>query len=138
MAAAPTDCQRIDWAFRPMVHTPNRWEPVTMTNCPRDERCSQRGKTNTVKDNPSERRYEINLNGELAGYCTYQRRPGMLVFTHTEIEARFRGRGIGSRLIGAALMDAERRGLKVLPRCEFVQDFIRLRPDPIQSASSSL
>jgi uncharacterized protein len=91
-----------------------------------------------VKDNPGERRYEIQLNGELAGYCAYQRRPGMLVFTHTEIEPRFRGRGVGPRLIAAALADTQRRGLRVLPRCEFVQDFIRLRPDPIASPSNSL
>jgi predicted GNAT family acetyltransferase len=104
-----------------------------MTSAPPGER-----KATRVKDNPTERRYEIHLNGELAGYCAYQRRPGMLVFTHTEIEPRFRGRRIGSRLIAAALADAERRGLRVVPRCEFVQDFIRLRPDPIESASSSL
>jgi uncharacterized protein len=99
---------------------------------------SRRSEATTVKDNPRERRYEIHLNGELAGYSAYQRRPGMLIFTHTEIEPRFRGRGIGSRLIAAALADAERRSLRVVPRCAFVQDFIRLRPDPIESPSSLL
>ena len=63
---------------------------------------SQRTESKTVADNPRERRYEIHLNGELAGYCAYQRRPGTIVFTHTEVEPRFRGRGVGSRLIAAA------------------------------------
>jgi uncharacterized protein len=99
---------------------------------------AQRSETTTVKDNPGERRYEIRLDGELAGYCAYQRRPGALVFTHTHVEPRFRGMGLGSRLIAAALADAERRDLRVVPRCAFVQDLIRLRPDPIESPSSLL
>lgn len=94
---------------------------------------SERTEIETVTDNPHERRYDIHLDGELAGYCAYQRRPGTIVFTHTEIEPRFRGRGIGSRLIAAALADAERQELRVLPRCEFVQDFIRRGPVPVAS-----
>jgi predicted GNAT family acetyltransferase len=100
-------------------------------------RVSERSETKTVADNPRERRYEIHLNGELAGYCAYQRLPETIVFTHTEIEPRFRGRGVGSRLIAAALADAERQQLRVIPRCDFVQDFIRLRPDPVASPASS-
>jgi predicted GNAT family acetyltransferase len=99
---------------------------------------SQRTETKTVADNPRKRRYEIHLDGELAGYCTYQRRPGTIVFTHTEVEPRFRGRGVGSRLIAAALADAERQDLRVVPRCEFVQDFIRRGPDPVAAPASSL
>lgn len=99
---------------------------------------SQRTETKTVVDNPREHRYEIHLDGELAGYCAYQRRPETIVFAHTEIEPRFRGRGVGSRLIAAALADAEQQGLRVVPRCEFVQDFIRRGPDPVASPSSSL
>jgi predicted GNAT family acetyltransferase len=94
-----------------MAHNDTGWEVVDMTA--------------SVNDNPSECRYEIHLNGELAGYCAYQKHPGMIVFTHTEVEARFRGKGVGSRLIAAALADAERRELTVVPRCDFVKDFIR-------------
>ena len=111
----------------------SRWQVVAMTTSV--HKPSQR---RTIEDNSSKRRYEIHIDGELAGCCAYQRRPGMIVFTHTEIEPRFRGRGVGSRLIAAVLADAERRELRVLPRCEFVQDFIRLHPDPIASPSSSL
>jgi uncharacterized protein len=99
---------------------------------------SERTEIETVTDNRRERRYEIHLHGELAGYCAYQRRPGTIVFTHTEVEPRFRGRGVGSRLIAAALADAERQRLTVLPRCEFVQDFIRRGPVPVVSSSNSL
>ena len=91
-----------------------------------------------IVDNRRERRYEIHLDGELADYCVYERRPGTIVFTHTEIEPRFRGKGVGSRLIAAALADAERQELAVLPRCEFVQDFIRRGSVPVASSTNSL
>lgn len=84
----------------------------------------------SVSDNRSLTRYEIRVNGELAGFSAYQRRGDLLIFTETVIEPRFRRRGIGSRLIAAALADAECRGLRVMPRCRFVQEFLRLQPDP--------
>jgi uncharacterized protein len=98
---------------------------------------SERTEIETVADNRRARRYEIYLDGELAGYCAYQRRPGTIVFTHTEVEPRFRGRGVGSRLIAAALADAERQE-RVVPRCEFVQDFVTRGPVPVVSSSNSL
>jgi uncharacterized protein len=84
----------------------------------------------SVVDNRARRRYEIRIGGSLAGYSNYKRSPRTVVFTETVVEPRFRGRGVGSRLIAAALADAERRGLRIVPRCSFVQDFIRLQPDP--------
>jgi uncharacterized protein len=83
-----------------------------------------------VVDNRARQRYEIRINGELAGYSLYKWLPGTVVFTETVIAPRFRGQGTGSRLIAAALADAERRDLRIVPRCPFVQDFIRLQPDP--------
>jgi predicted GNAT family acetyltransferase len=84
----------------------------------------------SVSDNRSLSRYEIEVHGELAGFSAYQRRGDLLVFTETVVDPRFRGRGIGARLVAAALADAERRELRVMPRCSFVQDFLRLQPDP--------
>jgi uncharacterized protein len=89
-----------------------------------------RSHDNSVTDNRSLSRYEIEVNGELAGFSAYQRRGDLVIFTETVIDPRFRGRGIGSRLVAAALPDAERRDLRVMPRCSFIQDFLRLQPDP--------
>jgi predicted GNAT family acetyltransferase len=74
-------------------------------------------------------RYEIRSDGELAGFAEYRLRPDAVVFTHTEIEDPFEGRGLGSELIRDALDDARSRGLSVLPYCPFVRDFIAKHVD---------
>ena len=84
----------------------------------------------SATDNHALSRYEIEVNGELAGFSVYQRRGGMLIFTETVVDPRFQGRGVGTRLVAAALADAERRELRVMPRCSFIQNFLRLQPDP--------
>ena len=89
-----------------------------------------------VENNQQRRRYEIRVDGEVAGHAAYELRPGMIVFTETVIEPRFRGRGLGARLVAAALADAESRGLRILPRCPFVQKFIKLQPKPEKALSS--
>lgn len=82
-----------------------------------------------VKDVPEEGRYEISLAGELAGFTAYVLRPGLIAFVHTQIDERFQGHGLADRLIAAALDDARRRELAVLPFCPFVQGFIKRHDD---------
>jgi predicted GNAT family acetyltransferase len=77
-----------------------------------------------VSRNEAESRYEIHLDGELAGFAEYTDRPGRVVFTHTEIGDQFGGRGLAGRLIGWALDDVRARGLKLTPRCPFVRAYI--------------
>jgi uncharacterized protein len=77
-----------------------------------------------VRDNADERRFEIRVDGELAGFTTYVLRPGIIAFLHTELDPRFRGRGLGQELVTAALCSARERGLKVLPYCPYVRAFI--------------
>jgi uncharacterized protein len=78
-----------------------------------------------VADNPDERRYEIRVEGELAGFAQYRSRPGAITFTHTEIDDRFEGRGLGGKLIAFALDDGRERGLAVIPLCPFVRAYIQ-------------
>lgn len=78
-----------------------------------------------IADNPGEQRYEIQVDGELAGFVQYRARPGLLALIHTEIDDRFEGQGVASKLIAFALDDARERGLAVLPFCPFVNAYIQ-------------
>ncbi len=81
--------------------------------------------TIAVADNPDERRYEIRVDGERAGFAQYKAKPGQIAFTHTEIDDRFEGQGLGGKLVAFALGEARDRGLAVLPFCPFVKAYIQ-------------
>ena len=81
--------------------------------------------TIAVSDAPERERYEILVDGELAGFATYKARPDQIAFKHTEVDDRFEGQGLAGRLIAFALDDARGRGLAVLPFCPFVKGYIQ-------------
>jgi predicted GNAT family acetyltransferase len=79
----------------------------------------------TVQDNPEKNRYEAcDDAGVVAGFAAYTIRDGTLVFTHTEVDDAFEGRGIGSALARGALDDARERSLPVRPDCQFIRGYI--------------
>ena len=77
-----------------------------------------------MTDNPSELRYELYVDCELAGQIRYRRQPGAIVLVHTDVDPRFEGHGLGSRLVQDALDDLRARGLAVVPLCPFVAECI--------------
>jgi predicted GNAT family acetyltransferase len=83
-----------------------------------------------IADNPAESRYEAHVGDELAGAAYYEmRHDDHIVFLHTEVEDRFEGHGIGSKLAKFALDDARARGLKVTPLCPFVSAWMKRHPE---------
>ena len=78
----------------------------------------------TVTDNADSARYEIRVDGELAGFAEYHRSRDVIAYLHTEIRPEFGGRGLATELIGAALDGARTDGLLVEPFCPFVRGFI--------------
>jgi uncharacterized protein len=78
----------------------------------------------TVEDNPARSRYEIRLDGEVAGAIYYRLEGDVILLDHTEVEDRFEGRGLGSQLARGTLDDLRSRGLGVLPHCGFVRSYI--------------
>jgi len=82
-----------------------------------------------VEDNPQRQRFEARLDGELVGVADYRPRDGVLAFTHTEVDPRLRGQGIGATLVGAALDAVRASGGRVLPLCSFVVDYVAQHPE---------
>lgn len=84
-----------------------------------------------TRHNPDESRYEAHLDGELAGFAEYVLRgEDLIVFTHTEVDDRFEGKGVGSALARFALDDVRLEGARrVVPRCPFIKGWIDRHPD---------
>ncbi|GJF06441.1 hypothetical protein PSD17_53880 [Pseudonocardia sp. D17] len=51
------------------------------------------------------------------------------MFTHTEVDDRFGGRGLGGVLARGALDAARARGLRVRPDCPFIRSWIEKHPE---------
>jgi predicted GNAT family acetyltransferase/glutaredoxin len=81
-----------------------------------------------VVDVPERSRYELRLGGRLIGLAAYRRRNNRVAFTHTEVEPSCEGRGFGSRLAEAAVEDARRQGLKIVPLCPFIAHYVETHP----------
>jgi uncharacterized protein len=81
-----------------------------------------------LTQNAARSRYEFGIDGQTA-IAVYRPAPGILTFTHTEVPAALRGRGVGSRMMRAVLTDVRAQGLKVVPRCPFVADYIERNPE---------
>jgi uncharacterized protein len=79
----------------------------------------------SIRDNPEEQRFEIDLGDGTLAIAEYRLRPGVILFTHTEVPPAHEGQGIGSALIRFALGWARERGLKVIPICPFFAAYIK-------------
>ncbi len=84
----------------------------------------------TVSNNLDAGRYEAMLNGQVAGFAQYQLTPELIVFTHTEVDPRFEGMGVGSAIARWALDDVKAAGTrKVLALCPFIKRWIGQHED---------
>lgn len=84
----------------------------------------------SVIDVPEHKRYEARSGDGTAGFAAYTLTDELIVFTHTEIDSAFEGKGVGGTLVRGALDDVRRRGdLSVLPVCAFVKSWIGRHPE---------
>ncbi|HET7763292.1 MAG TPA: GNAT family N-acetyltransferase [Phycicoccus sp.] len=78
----------------------------------------------------SRHRWEARVDGELAGKAYVRRGDGVVVFTHTEVDDRFEGNGVGSALARTALdAVAAEGGTRVRPDCPFIRAWIERHPE---------
>ena len=82
-----------------------------------------------VTDHPNELRYEIEVDGEVAGFLMYRREPGVLELVHTDVAPKWEGKGVGGALVKGALDDIRARDLKMRPYCPFVRAYLARHPE---------
>ena len=79
----------------------------------------------SVRDDPLASRFELRVNGVLAGYVSYRDARSGRAFEHTVIATEYQGMGLASQLIRYALDEARATGRTVLPFCPFVRSFVQ-------------
>lgn len=84
-----------------------------------------------VTDNQAESKFEIRVDGELAGFIVYRRlqHEQLINLIHTEVEQRFEGQGLAGQLARFALDTARKEGIGVLPSCPYIRSWIKRHDD---------
>jgi uncharacterized protein len=83
----------------------------------------QGGDSADVIDNTDASRFELRADGWLAELA-YRVRGDRLVLAHTEVPLELEGRGIGGRLVTAAVDRAAHEGLTLVPLCPFARGWL--------------
>jgi uncharacterized protein len=83
----------------------------------------------TVRDNPTELRYELLDGDTVVGLIRYRLEPGAVALIHTEIEPAHEGQGLASELVKGALDDLRGRGLRLIPICPYVRSWLERHPE---------
>ena len=81
-----------------------------------------------VIDNTDASRFELRADGWLAE-LVYHIRGDRLVLIHTEVPLELEGRGIGGRLVTAAVDRAAREGRTLVPLCPFARGWLERHPE---------
>ena len=82
-----------------------------------------------IRDNPERHRFEADLDDGSFAFAEYLLLKGRIIFTHTEVPPEDEGKGIGARVVKAALEDTRKSGFKIVPACSFVVAYIRRHPE---------
>jgi uncharacterized protein len=77
----------------------------------------------------AEGKYTIAVDGETVGLAAVADHGNQRVFYHTEVEESFGGRGLATILVAEALTATRAEGMRVVPVCPMVADFIKKHPE---------
>ena len=91
-----------------------------------------------VIENASAERYELHVDGVLAGYVDYRDDSTGRGLTHTEVDPSLEGRGLGGRLVRGALDDLVERRLRLIPICPYVRSYLERHPQYLELVDAPL
>jgi uncharacterized protein len=80
-------------------------------------------KNAAVVHNPSNQRFEIDIDGQLS-ILEHTFKNHRLFLTHAEVPPALESQGLGTKLAHAALDYARQNDLTVIAVCPFVQDYV--------------
>lgn len=92
--------------------------------------------TKVVDNSPAER-FEIYLDGELAGITQYFQHADEIALLQTEVYPEFQDQGLAGTLTRHVLDDARVSNRTVLPYCSFIRDWISKHPDYVDLVPES-
>ena len=96
-----------------------------------DERAADAAAPEVIYDEEASR-FEVRVAGsDDVAFLEVVPGKAFWTFTHTEVPESFRGRGVGSRLVGGALQHVRDLGSKVRPLCPFVVEFLKQNPEEL-------
>ncbi len=70
-------------------------------------------------------RFEIHVDGDMAGLAAYVDAGSQRIFYHTQIEDAFAHRGLAARLADEALSQTVEAGLRIVPVCSYIARYVR-------------
>lgn len=83
----------------------------------------------TVALKNEKKRYEGAVDGQLAGFVTYEPEGDVLDLQHTEVDDEYAGQGVGTELVKQTLDLIRAVDKKVKPSCPFIAKFIDENPE---------
>jgi hypothetical protein len=85
-----------------------------------------------VELNSDEHRYELFVGDAVAGFAEFHESGNRVVFTHSEVDGAYSGRGLGKVLAAGALDDTVARAKVIVPVCPFIAAYLEKNPDEYQ------
>jgi predicted GNAT family acetyltransferase len=77
-----------------------------------------------VQDNPDRSRFEVIVDGEVGGFANYRVRDGLVIITHSQVDPKYQGQGVGGQLARQTLDILRERGARVVPACPFFAEYV--------------
>ena len=87
-----------------------------------------------VRDDAAGHRFLLEVESREAE-LVYRREGGRLVLVHTGVPDALSGRGIGGRLVAAAVERARRDELVLVPVCPYARRWLEKHPDEVGGVS---
>ncbi|OLV17846.1 GNAT family N-acetyltransferase [Deinococcus marmoris] len=81
-----------------------------------------------IRKNEDQGRYEVVVDGQVAGFAEYRLVGDAVMLPHTEIDPQYEGQGLGGQVARFALDDVRQMGRLAIPMCPFIASYIRHHP----------